>query len=186
MPVCICHWRAEAVPGEGKQVAPVVEAAEGPVVGEVSDGAEDEVPELAIGNPGITAEEVPLGLGRNTRLLEQLALGGPAWLLTRLDTALDQLHAGQGMAKHQDISAVLPMAQNHRAGLADRRHSRSSVLAQQSDETALNLDAIWPEDAGLIGWVRSLKRDGITLAAQALKGGFFIVHESNNDLARAS
>src|SRR3569623_1095981 len=59
----------------------------------------------------------------------------------------------------------------------------ASVLAQQADEPALNLDALGREDAGLIGWVGGFQGNGVAAAAQALERCLLVVDEGDNDLA---
>ena len=57
------------------------------------------------------------------------------------------------------------------------------IATNEADQLALDLDPIRSEDAGLIGWVRGLQGDGGTLAAEALQGGFFIIHQCDDDIA---
>src|ERR671913_1195005 len=61
---------------------------------------------------------------------------------------------------------------------------RRSVAANQTDELALNLDPVGTENAGLVGLVGGLQRNGGAAAAEALQGCFLIVDESHDDVAR--
>src|SRR5262249_19751904 len=61
------------------------------------------------------------------------------------------------------------------------RQPTNSIAAKQAHKTTLHPDPVGPEDAGLVGLVGGFKRDGVALAAQALQGRLFIVHESDDD-----
>src|ERR1700730_5228356 len=61
--------------------------------------------------------------------------------------------------------------------------ARNSETAHQSDEAALNLDAVGSEDAGLIGLVGGVERDRGAAAAQPLQGDLLIVDQGDDDAA---
>ena len=52
------------------------------------------------------------------------------------------------------------------------------VAAEQTDQLAAHIDLVRPEDAGLIGAVGRLERDGIALLAQALERRFFALDKT--------
>src|SRR5258708_37033270 len=64
---------------------------------------------------------------------------------------------------------------------ARRRAARSSVAADEADETALHLDPIGPEDARLISLVRRLQGDRGTTAAQSLQGCLDVIGQGHDD-----
>ena len=59
----------------------------------------------------------------------------------------------------------------------------SVVAADEGDEAALNLDAVWTEDAGFVGRVCGFEGHGGPLAAEALQRGFFAIDKGDNDVA---
>src|SRR5262245_56148718 len=65
---------------------------------------------------------------------------------------------------------------------AMRRADRSK-LANQSHQFTLDVDLVRAEDSRLIVGVGRLERDGSTLLAQALEGGFLLFHEGHDNVA---
>ena len=58
---------------------------------------------------------------------------------------------------------------------------KRSKPPHQPDKTALYLDTIRPEYAGLVSLVGGLKRDRGAASAQPLQGDFFVVNERDDD-----
>ena len=60
----------------------------------------------------------------------------------------------------------------------------SVVAADEGHKAALDLNAVWTENAGLIGRVGRFKGDRSALAAQAFERGFFTIDQGDDDIAR--